>query len=706
MNDVGDRSSRFTLSDHATLIAIVVALVFAWINFLTTARWASHPGALHGWRKPWYALALIVTTLLLIAARRHVGRPACLGRPASTAFLIAGAGILVTSLLCRLPLSTWGEIPFKDDWTPLFQQAVNGVALLRRGVVVGWNWSFLGGYPTSTDIAQNFGTLAFVPMTIFGDRVGYHVLHAILFLAVPLLVWWDLRHEERETRVLATAFGCVFASGYLGTIGSSGDTNSLVGVFCAGLALVGGHAARLGRRWGGPLMLVGLTLALYTHAAFFVYAGIYLTLEALYFRDRAAFIRVVLAAACAGVAALPVHWESLRYADYVSFNNTVYTAGEPFQWSVFARTFYYNVEVLFLPHRWFNDYRSLANVWLTALLVVALTQPRSRVGFYAWAAVVTQALLRLNTPVAGAIFDRIQHVFPLLLAPALAGFVLQRTGTRPLAIATAVTIALFVQTSLAPIRHVPDLRAFDPPLIDRVALADGNLVLVEISPHRDMDQSPIRRTQTTPFDVHFESLLPGLGGQRFYSQMIDGWVWNIFRGQVVGAGTFRGQLIDLTPTAAFAAEMERWGVRHLFVWTDTSRGYLAHSQRFVERWRGGRWSHFELADADVRSVVTIGGSGVLQNIDFLGGEVALAHARAGEPVIVRANYYPAWRAFVEEQAVPLYSANGQLAFRAPRAGTYVVRLEYPRYGWLSLIAITSMAIGTIGLRRWPGSRPS
>ena len=284
----------------------------------------------------------------------------------------------MTSLLGRLPLSTWTEIPFKDDWTPLFQQAVNGAGLLRRGVVVGWNWWFLGGYPTSTDIAQNFGTLALLPMALFGDRLGYHVLHAVLFLAVPLFVWWDLRDEDRETRVVATAFACFFASGYFGTIGSSGDTNSLVGVFCAGLALIGGHSARLGRRWGGPLMLAGLTLALYTHAAFFVYAGIFLTLDALYFRDRAAMVRVIVAGACAGVAALPVHWESLRFPEYVSFNNTVYAPGGPFRWSVFARTFYYNVEILLLPHRWFNDYRSLANVWLPALVIVAAMQPRSR----------------------------------------------------------------------------------------------------------------------------------------------------------------------------------------------------------------------------------------------------------------------------------------------------------------------------------------
>jgi hypothetical protein len=152
--------------------------------------------------------------------------------------------------------------------------------------------------------------------------------------------------------------------------------------------------------------------------------------------------------------------------------------------------------------------------------------------------------------------------------------------------------------------------------------------------------------------------------------------------------------------------MRRWGVRHLFVWTETTRAYLARSGHFVERWRGGRWSHFELADADLRSVVTTSGSGARRNLDFLGGEVALVDASAGEPIVVRANYYPAWRAFLEGQAVPLYSANGQLAFRAPRAGTYVVQLKYPRYGWLTLIAITSITIGTICLPGWPDSRPS
>ena len=689
------------LAAWAPIASIALALGLAWINFLTTSRWAGQAGALHGWRKPWYGLALAAATLLVVVARREIGRPARIGRATALAFLAAGSALLLASLFHRLPLSVWTEIPFKDDWTELFQMTVNGVALLRRGVVVGWNWWFLGGYPTSTDIAQNFGLLAFLPMTILGNTLGYHLLHAVLFVAVPVFVWWDLGAEEPETRILATAFACFFGTGYLYTITSSGDTNSMVGVFCAGLALAGSHAARRGRRWGGPLMLAALTVALGSHAAFAVYAGLYLLLESIYFRDRAAFVRLALASGFAAIAALPVHWESLRYPEFVSFNNTVYQHGEPIRWGQFARNAFYNVEILALPQRWFNDYRSLANVWLLPMLLVAVTGRATRVGFYAACAVLTQALLRLNTPVAGAMFDRIQHMLPLLVAPAMAGLVLRHAGRRSVAIAIAAVLSLYVATSFEPVRHVPDLRAFDPPLIDRIAASDGSLVLVEVSPHRDMDSDPVRRTPRTPFDVHFEGLLPGLAGQRFYSQMIDGWVWNIFRGQVVGAGTFAGQLIDLTPPDEFAAEMRRWGVRHLFVWTDTSRNYLARGGHFVEQWRGGRWSDFEMTDPDVRSVVTARGSGELRSLDLLGADVALADVKAGDPVVVRANYYPAWRAFVDRQEVSLGNSNGQLAFTAPRDGSYVVRLEYPRYRWLSALALLSVFAGVVCLSRWP-----
>ena len=691
------------LPTWAVLVALALFLGLAWANFLSTGRWAALDGALNGWKRPWYGAALIAATALALIHRRQVGQPVRAGAVMPMALLVVGAGVLATSLFSRLPLSTWTQIPFDDDWTPLFQVAADGVRRLERGVVMGWNWSFLGGYPTSVDVAQSFAAHAFVPMEIFGDRVGFHVLHAVWIFAVPLFVWWDLHQEDRRTALVAAAFACFLTASLSVTLGKSGDVNSLAGLFSAGVAMAGSRAARLGRRWGGPMLILGLTLGLYSHVAFFTYACIYLLLEAVYFRDRAAVIRLVIAVAVAGVASLPVHWESLRYSAYVSFNNVVYSPGGPINWPRALSRLYYNVEILALPHRWFNDYRSLINVSLPVIAIVGLQPGRSRVGFYAWATVLTQALLRLNAGEFGAGFDRIMHMLPLVAAPALAGVVLRVAGSRALACALAVVISLYVAVSFAPVPHVTDVRSFNPALIDRLATLDGNLVLVEISPHRDMDSDPNQQTPKAPWNVHFEGLLPGVAGQRFYGQMFDGWMFSSWRGQVVGGGAFMGRAISSTPPGDFAAEMRRWGVRHLLIWTDASRRYLAGSGRFVERWRDGVWSQFEFLEADVRSVKTVSGSGSLADLDPLGASVHLDGVLAGEPVVVSTNYYPAWQARVGDRAIPLYSRDGQLAFDAPESGTFVVDLEYPKRRDLSLIALIALVLGMAVLSRWPAA---
>jgi hypothetical protein len=539
------------------------------------------PGALHGWRWPYYALALAALTALTLANRRAVGRSVAPPRMFAYLFLVAGAGVFAAAMFSRLPPSTWTQIPFKDDWAHFLQEAIYGGQLLRRGAVVGWNWWMLGGYPTSTDVGQNFAVLSILPLTLFGERLGYHVLHAVVFLSLPLFVWRDARTDDRDGGVLAAALTCFLAAGYFVTLANSGDSNSLVGVFCTALALTGSRTARGGRRWGGPLLLTGLTLALYTHAAFFIYSVILLALEAAYFRDRAAFVRLVVVCALAGVAALPQHWESLRYRGYVNVNNFVYDPFAPKDWANAARTLYYNIEILALPQRWFNDYRSLANVWLPVLAIAAFRLERSRAGYYACATLLAQLLLRFNIVEASVIFDRIQHLFPILVAPALAGAVRHFAATRTVAAAWLAVLGLYVATSLAPIRHVPDLRSWNPPLVDRIAAADG-MVLVEHSPHRDVDAHPDRRSPTTPFDIHFEPLLAGLRGQRFYAQMADGWVWNRWRGQVVSAGTWRARPLAETPPDEFVAGTAALGGPSS-VRLDRRRAHLLRARRPFRR---------------------------------------------------------------------------------------------------------------------------
>ena len=431
---------------------------------------------------------------------------------------------------------------------------------------------------------------------------------------------------------------------------------------------------------------------------------ILLVLEVLYYRDWAAARRLIIAGAAAGVAALPLHWESIRYSSFVRVNNELFDPTTAIDWHAVARNIYYNIEILAFPQRWFNDYRSLVNVWWPAVLIVALDPRRSRAGFYACATLLAQALLRLNTAGFGVAFDRVQHLFPLLAAPALAGFVVMHAGTRRLALAMLVVLGLYVQLDFRPVPHVATVRDFDATLVERVAAADGALVLVENSPHHILEQTADWRSPKTPFNVHFEGLLPGATGRRIYGQMWDGWAWNIFRGQVVAAGTFAGHRIDRTSPDRFEGEMRRWGVTRLFVWSDATRDYLARAQAFVERSRHDRWSEFELIGGDSRSVVVTSGSGRLARLSPLGADVELDNVSASAIVVVRTNFYPAWRATMGGQAIPLFSRAGQLAFTAPSAGSYVVRLEYPKRRGLMLGSLLAFIAGMFVLMSYPKGR--
>jgi hypothetical protein len=50
--------------------------------------------------------------------------------------------------------------------------------------------------------------------------------------------------------------------------------------------------------------------------------------------------------------------------------------------------------------------------------------------------------------------------------------------------------------------------------------------------------------------------------------------------------------------------------------------------------------------------------------------------------------------------VAIVDQDGQLAFRAPRDGSYTVRFEYPRYRALSLLAVCALVAGVVGLARF------
>jgi hypothetical protein len=71
--------------------------------------------------------------------------------------------------------------------------------------------------------------------------------------------------------------------------------------------------------------------------------------------------------------------------------------------------------------------------------------------------------------------------------------------------------------------------------------------------------------------------------------------------------------------------------------------------------------------------------------------------RQGERVVIRMNYFPAWRASLDDIEVPVYADHGQLAFDAPRAGDYAVDLEYPRRRPLIAMSLLTFIVGSLAV---------
>ena len=681
-------------------IALALTLVVAWVNLAFAGRWADEPGALHGWRLLPYAAALLTTTLVAARARR---RPPMSGREALVALALGGA-VLTAAFWTAFPPAVWNQVPFYDDWPLRLQLTLDGIEALRRGAAVAWQWSFLGGYPTSADLSQSLAVTAVIPIAVFGPLPGFHVLLALITIAIPCAAGYDVGSSDgRNAGALVAAVSAVVTAGYFATAMFGGMANSVAGAAMVAVALAASHAARRGRRWGGPALALALTLTIYSHAAFFIYGAGCLAVEAVFYKDGRGALRSGGALAIAFAAALPIHWELLRYPAWFVTNNLYFDAPPAFDWPGLARQIWYATEMLARPDRWFNDYGGLTYVFLPLIAMVAW-RDRTRTGFYAWATIAVVLSLRLNAPQLGLVTGRQLHLLPVVAAPALAGFVARWMAGGTVGRASLLaTIALFVAVPFAGVPHLPDVRAFNRALVQRVSVAEGQMVLLENNPHWDQIADPAVRTERSRFDVHFESLLPAATGKRFFGQPLDGYHRSSFRRAALAGGGLGGRAIGTVPQDEFVGVMHRWGIKHLFVWSQPSTKYLDQSRDATLVWTDGIWREYVLQGVDTRSVVVHRGSASLEGLTPLSGRVVLKAVPAGTRVVVRANAYPAWVARVAGKPIPLESEEGQLAFSAPAGDDGVVELSYDRRPWLAMASLGALVLGLAVLTWWPST---
>ncbi|MGQ9459089.1 MAG: hypothetical protein ACUVS5_12510 [Anaerolineae bacterium] len=617
---------------------------------------------------------------------------------------VAGAVALaggLAALACKFPLSLWGQVIFFDDYPTLYYASLRGLDTLAQGGVFGWDTRLLGGYYAVSDVNHNlaFFLLPFLP---FGPRVGYHLLIAASVLAFPVLLALGVRQALRDAGATALGFwlGGFFTLTVLDNLLHWGMLNSFLGLDLLIAALLLLERVRARRPWAVFSLALVLGLAVYAHVAFFLYALAFLGLEFLRRPGRALARDLLLAVAGALALSLPMTVHYLLYPGYFLENNEawspqVLTATEALARSLRNLASYRDLNAyLALPVK----YQALALVSVPAGAWVAWRRPGPARWAAGYAALVTLATA-LEVPGLTLALERLKFVLPAFLAVVWAAWMWDEEADRPRPAALALIAALlwvaWPPRATWPLAHVPALRDFHPALMDQVArLPTGEWVVWEAQSSYDLIDDPAEASPHGPQNNHLEALLPLETDLRYLTHIQEGYHHSIYRGNVLNAAAFRGRAIRKVPLEEMRAFLDRWGVGHLVVWSEPSRQYFgAHPDLFPLVWSDGRWALFAYGGADPRQVLVPHGQGWLEGEGAFGFRVVLEGVRAGDPVVVRQNAFPAWRAFWEGGEVPLYADDGRLAFRAPADGTYAVTFRYPRYKGASAVALGVLAAG-------------
>ncbi|MBC7224081.1 MAG: hypothetical protein H5T59_07385 [Anaerolineae bacterium] len=626
-----------------------------------------------------------------------VGRT--LGRPWVAGGLVL-AGVFA-ALACKFPLSQWGQLVFFDDYPTLYYASVRGLATLAQGGVFGWDTRLLGGYYAVSDVNHNLA-LFLLPFAPFGMRVGYHLLIAASILAFPVLLALWVRKVLRDAGTTALGFwlGGFFALTVLDNLLHWGMLNSFLGLDLLVTALLLWERVRERRPWAVFPLALALGLAVYAHVAFFLYALAFLGLEFLRQPARTLARDLALAVGGALVLSLPMTAHYLLYPGYFIENNEawapqVMTATEALARSLGNLASYGNLNAyLALPVK----YQALFLMSVPAAAWVAWRRPGPARGVAGYAALAAFAAA-LEVPGLTLALERLKFVLPVFLAVVWAAWAWDGRAGRPrlaaLSLVAAMVWVAWPPRATWPLAHVRALRDFHPALMDQVArLPAGEWVVWEAQSSYDLIDDPSEASPHGPQNNHLEAFLPLETDKRYLTHIQEGYHHSIYRGNVLNAGAFRGRAIREVPLEEMQALLDRWGVGHLVVWSEPSRRYFgARPDLFAPVWSDGQWTVFAYAGADPRQVLVPHGQGRLESEGAFGFRVVLEGVRAGDPVVVRQNAFPAWRAFWGGREVALYADDGRLAFHAPADGTYAVTFRYPRYARASAAALAVLAAG-------------
>lgn len=617
--------------------------------------------------------------------------------------------LAIATFLLKFPPGQFDALIFFDDYPTIYTVTLKGWEMLKQGGIFGWDPRLMGGYHTVSDVSHN-EIFFFLPFLPFGPRVGFHLMILFFYLLFPFLLygWARLEFGQERPALLTLWIGLCIGFGFFDNLLYWGMINSFIGLNLTMLNLILFALLRQGKPFADWGLILSLSLTLYAAVGFFAYSLLLLGIEFLrHFRRELIWPMAFVMGAVFGIT-LTFTYHFLRYPDYFIQSDEIYSPphhsiGEVIAQSIRALARHADPQLWLIgePVRYQGAFIVSLPILGALLWDWARGKRKQGTSGLVLMAGLIMAVSLLVSPSVDMFISRIRFVIPVILALVYGDWLAreERLHPAPLLMTLTILLALFPSRLLQPLPHVDSLRAYNAPLLGRIEALDSDLILLESMGGYDLATEGGGSTQEAELPVHLESLFPLETSKDYLANNQEGYHHSIYRRNFITSGAFRGKLLPDWPMKKVKAFLQQWGVRHLVLWSDIATDYFAGDSAFRRIWGDGFWTIYEFADAVPGDVVAGQGSGEIEVKGYFEQEVRLRDVRGGERITLRMNYFPAWRAFRGQQEIAIQDDAGQMAFVAPDSGSYAITLRYPRYTWLSILAL-AMLVASFVLSWW------
>lgn len=601
---------------------------------------------------------------------------------------------LLLFFLYTFPLNEWGSYILVDDYAPTFADSMLGFEILKQGGYYGWSSSFYGGFFTASNSGTNLIHFL-LPLSFLGWETGFHLMILLFFLGFPFLCFYYVRiccGENSNRALVVLPIATFFVLTYFRDILRWGMVSSFIGVDLIILSLILFQRLKDNKRYSFFFLTFTLSLLFYTHIPMFIYGIMFILIDFLITPNKRDFKYICYLGGLLLIIAFPFFIYKIKYSAYIILSHNYFPS--EFSLSAYLMELPKNYRLLFNITNW-SAYLTALKLFYPLLFLPVLIYMffhkkwRKQVIF----ALFIPILFPILPPTLRILFSRALYTMPFLMSILLAGFLIINYEKKHFVILLmGLSLSLVVYSSpyfvakpfIFP--HGKPGNFYNKPLVETIKTLDGRYIAIENNQHF------LAKPVVPAF--HWLGLLQLETNKLFFSNYHDGYPNTPYRGNSFESGFFRGKVIDEWAIEDINNVLLKWGIKYLVVWHDETKKYFNNQPQFFEKnWQDTDWIIFRFKNADIRSaVVDNNGKAIIIDNDFFKKQVILSNSQKGSKVVLRTNYFPAWKAYYNNKEIPLINFQGQIGFIAPDSGDYKVEMKYPRYTILNILAIIAIML--------------